>query len=62
MSNFIDFLEFALKKFNEKNLLKTSVVATGDIAKSIKNDFKDFSNRLIPILVEILVVNCLSLH
>jgi len=56
MKIFIDYLEFALKKFNEKSLLKVSVVTTGDIAKSIKENFKDYSKRLIPILIEILTV------
>jgi hypothetical protein len=56
MKYFIDYLEFALKNFNEKSLLKVSVVTTGDIAKSIKSNFKDYSHKIIKILIEILMV------
>lgn len=56
MTDFIQYLEFSLKKFNEKGLLKASVVTTGDIAKTIKGNFKDYSNKLIPIIIEILAV------
>ncbi len=56
MTSFIDYLEFGLKNFNEKSLLKVCVITTGDIAKSIKSHFKDYSKRLIPIMIDILTV------
>lgn len=56
MKHFIDYLDFALKKYTEKSLLKVSVVTTGDIAKSIKGHFKDYSNKLLPVIIEILTV------
>jgi len=56
MVNFVNYLEFGLKNLNERSLLKTCVVTTGDIAKSIKENFKEYSGRLIPLLIDILTV------
>lgn len=57
MASFNEFLVFALKRFNEPSLLRISIIATGDIAKSIKDKFELYSNSIIGILIEILQVN-----
>lgn len=56
MDRFLNYLKFALNKFNEMTLNKVAVLATGDISRALGLQFAKYSAEIIPILMQILAV------
>jgi len=54
MFKFQDFLVYSLQKYNESSLCKSGIIALGHIVRAIKFNFYKFSDKFIPILIEIL--------
>jgi hypothetical protein len=54
MNKFQDFLLYALEKYNESSLCKSAIITLGHIVRSIKFNFYKFSDKYIPVLINIL--------
>ncbi len=54
MTLFQNFLLFALEKYEESSLSKSAIITLGHIVRAIKSDFSTYSDKFIPILINIL--------
>lgn len=53
-TSFQDYLLYALQKFNESSLNYCAIITLGEIVKAIKYNFHNFSDKFIPVLINIL--------
>jgi hypothetical protein len=49
-----EYILFSLKKFNESSLCKSALIALGNVVVAIKSNFYKFSDKFVPVLIEIL--------
>jgi hypothetical protein len=54
MDQFQEYLAYALKKFNESTLCKAAILTVGEIVRAIRYNFHKYSDKIIPIIIEIL--------
>jgi hypothetical protein len=55
LPSFSEYLIYALNKFEESSLNKSAIITLGHIVRAVKFEFHKYSNKIIPILINIMV-------